>query len=162
MERRGSAERTISVMNVSAKPRVARTAALARFGRCALGERDLQAVMDGATHLVTAVFGVELGAILELAPSGDRFVRRSHVGYRGSPEPVLRSQTAGLASYTMLTMAPVVVDDVARETRFDCPPLIDQGIVSALSVVISLPGESQIAYANIPRSRSIPSTPSSS
>ncbi len=49
----------------------------------------------------------------------------------------------------MRTMAPVVVDDLARETRFRCPPLVDQGIVSALSVVIPLPGRVQVAYGTL-------------
>lgn len=146
MERRGGIEQTSEAIKPRAKPSVGRTAALARFERCALSERDLQVVMDGATRLVTDVFGVELGAILERAPSGDRFVRRSYVGYRGSPELVLRALTAGLADYTMRVTAPVVVDDFTSETRFHCPPLLHEGILSALSVTIRLPGESPFEY----------------
>ena len=157
MERRGTAARRttpVACARAGAPPR--HTAALARLGMFALTEgmfvrteRDAQAVMDEATRLVAEVLGVGLGAVTEVAPSGDRYIWRAWVGYRSQPAPALPRHVAGLADYTLATMTPVVVDDFSRETRFHCPPMIDEGIVSGLSVVIRLPGRAEVVYGTL-------------
>ncbi len=157
MERRGTvARRTPPLPRAQSGAPPRHTAALARLGMFALTEgmfarteRDAQAVMDEATHLVAEVLRVKLSAVCEVAPSGDRYLWRAWVGYRSQPAPALPRQVAGLADYTLETMAPVVVRDFARETRFHCPPLINEGIVSGLSVVIRLPSPGEVVYGTL-------------
>lgn len=114
----------------------ARSELLVQFGMFALTERELEPLMTKATELVASALGVELSSVLETAPSGDRFVRRASVGFRAPPEPAFLPNVAGLGAYAMTVKAPVVVVDLARETRFACPALAREGVVSGLCVLV--------------------------
>jgi PAS domain S-box-containing protein len=112
----------------------------------ALKEPEPESVMVEATRLIAEVLHVELSSVLETAPTGGRFLRRAWFGFRAPPPPAISAQAAGLGAYTMAVKVPVVVDDLGRETRFECPPLADEGVVSALCVVIHAPAEHGVVY----------------
>jgi signal transduction histidine kinase len=85
------------------------------------------------------VLGVEFAELLELTPSGGELLLRAGAGWR---DGWIGMRTVGpgcgsQAGYTLLCNAPVVVEDLAHETRFRGPPLlIEHGVVSGASVVL--------------------------
>lgn len=130
------------------------TAELASLGMLALSEHvlarapdDLQPVMEEATRLVAGVLGVELAAILEIGPDGDRTLRRAWVEGRSSPRPAIVDEVAGMASYTLSVMKPVVSADLTKETRFrPATACADWGVASALSVPIRALERADVTY----------------
>lgn len=95
--------------------------------------------MDEATRLVARVLDVDLSSVVEDAASGDRFERRASWGFRSPPDPRFRAPFVCLADYTMGTTEPVVVHDLGQDTRFHAPLLLEEGVVSAVCVVIHVP-----------------------
>ncbi len=114
-------------------------AVVAELGRRALADPDLSSLMDAAVDAVARTLDVEYAEVLELLPEDDVLLLRAGVGWE---EGLVGQATvaAGLGSqagFTLACDAPVVVEDLARETRFGAPPLlVDHGVVSGMSVVI--------------------------
>jgi signal transduction histidine kinase len=131
------------VEQVAAEPEPARRACqqevVAELGRQALVDRDLPALMKSVVQAVARILDLERAEVFELAPSGDVLILRAAAGWDGGPEglasvPAARESPAG---YTLETQAPVVVEDLRRETRFPVPSLLgDHGVVAVLNVVI--------------------------
>lgn len=123
--------------------RARQQAAAADLGRRALAESDRSSLMDAAADLVARTLDVEYAKVLELLPSGEALLLRSGVGWK---EGLVGQATVGAgldsqAGYTLASDAPVIVEDLSRETRFRGPPLlVDHGVVSGMSVVIFGPG----------------------
>lgn len=122
--------------------RAAQQAAVAGISQKALVERDLTALMSEAARTVAAVLGTEYCEVLELLPGGGELFLRAGVGWR---EGLVGRATVGAglesqAGYTLLAGGPVVVDDLAAETRFRAPPLLlDHEVVSGVSCPIAGP-----------------------
>jgi PAS domain S-box-containing protein len=119
-------------------------AAVARLGQLALSGRESAELFDAAASLVARTLGVEFCKILELQPGGKELLLRSGGGWKAG----LVGNTAvscgfdSQAGYTLLSAAPVIVEDLGAETRFKGPPLLrDHAVVSGISVVI--PGRDQ-------------------
>jgi two-component sensor histidine kinase len=124
--------------------RLGQQQAIARFGTFALGERDLQAIFDGAVKLAADVLELPLTKILEFAESADHLVLRAGLGWKpglvgAGAVGIERESQAG---FTLLSEDPVVVEDLRFETRFSGPQLLhDHAVRSGMSVVI--PGPEQ-------------------
>jgi signal transduction histidine kinase len=134
--------RDLSVVDqVAAEPasRACQQEVVAELGRQALVDRALPSLMKSAVHAVARTLGLERTEILELAPSGDVLILRAGAGWDADLEglasvPASRHSPAG---YTLESQAPVVVEDLRRDTRFAVPPLLaDHGVVAVLNVVI--------------------------
>lgn len=136
-----------SVVDVTAR-RVAEAAlarrarqqeAVAELGRLVLGGTGLDTVFGRAAEVVAGVLGVEYAKVLELAPEGDVLRLRAGVGWRpgavgSATVEVSRGSQAG---YTLEVGGPVLVEDLAAETRFAAPALLrEHGVRSGMSVVI--------------------------
>lgn len=112
---------------------------VAELGRQALVDRDVPSLMKSAVQAVARILDLERAEVLELAPSGDVLILRAGAGWDADLEgrasvPATRDSPAG---YTLASQAPVVVEDLRRETRFPVPPLLaDHGVVAVLNVVI--------------------------
>ena len=115
--------------------------ALAQLGLFALKEPKPNAVMTEVIRVIAEFLDVELSAVLEVAPSGDRFVRRVWHGFREKAPPALLSGEAGLGKYTLAVNRSVVVDDLSSETRFQCSALAKEGVISGLCVIVRGPAE---------------------
>jgi GAF domain-containing protein len=98
---------------------------LARLGARAVAKgRDIEgideAVLEESAEAARRVLGTDWAAILEVAP-GDRLVVRA-----SSPRDSSAGVPGGsrsLAGYTVLARTAIVVEDAARERRFDLGPL---------------------------------------
>lgn len=112
---------------------------VAELGRQALVDPDVSALMDVAVGLVARTLDVEYAKVLELLPGGEALVLRAGVGWK---EGCVGRATVGAgldsqAGYTLAVDAPVVVEDLSRETRFRGPPLlVEHGVVSGMTVVV--------------------------
>jgi diguanylate cyclase (GGDEF)-like protein/PAS domain S-box-containing protein len=129
----------------AAELRLAQQTAAAWLGQRALTEDDLGAVLDAAVNVVAATCQVEHAAIA--AREGDGGLRMvATVGWpwRG----VLVDETAATSqvAYTIDARTPVIVEDVAAETRFSTEILRAHGVASGMSVPIAGEGDDDLPY----------------
>ncbi len=113
--------------------------AVAELGLQALGDPDLKRLFDRTVQVVAETLEVDFCKILELQPEGDCLLRAG-VGWKSGC--VGRARVAAdpdsQAGHTLLRQGPVVVKDLAGETRFRGPGLLrEHAVVSGASVVIS-------------------------
>lgn len=119
--------------------RVREQQAVAHLGRAALETEDLQAVFEMAVGLVAQTLDAEYCKVLELLPDGQELLLRAGVGWK---EGLVGRATVGAgadsqAGHTLCSSAPVVVEDMRNETRFQGPALLhDHDVVSGMSVSI--------------------------
>ncbi|WP_435062666.1 bacterio-opsin activator domain-containing protein [Halobaculum sp. EA56] len=123
--------------------RIRQQRAVAAIGQRALECDDLDALFADAAALVAETLGNDYCKVLELDAAGEELLLREGVGW---DEGVVGSATVSAteadsqAAYTLSTETPVVVDDLARETRFDGPDLLtDHDVRSGISTVIGSP-----------------------
>ncbi|WP_336001138.1 PAS domain S-box protein [Halorientalis halophila] len=112
---------------------------VAELGESALEADDLDALMREATERVASVLGNEYCKVLELDPDRRDLLLRQGVGWR---EGIVGEATVDVdensqAGYTLLSTEPVVVDDLAAETRFSGPALLtSHGVLSGISTIV--------------------------
>jgi PAS domain S-box-containing protein len=112
---------------------------VADLGRQALVHRDVASLMDAAVLAVARTLGVDYVEILELRPEDGSFLLRAGIGWEdgvvgATTVAGARGSPAGL---TLEADGPVVVADLARETRCAVPPLLaHHGVVAGAFVVI--------------------------
>lgn len=113
--------------------------AIAWLGEYALGCADLDSLFSETVRIVSQTLDMELCKILELLPGGQELRLRAGVGWK--PGLVGRA-TVGTdldsqAGYTLQADEPVIVYDLATETRFSDPALLrEHQVVSGMGVVI--------------------------
>src|SRR6267142_4535862 len=96
---------------------------LAELARRALERPDAVSVMRDAVELLAAAFAVEHVTILELSPGDERLRLRAGVGWGGGViGTTVGAMPGGHVAYTLASAKPVVVDDLAAETRFASSP----------------------------------------
>ena len=119
------------------RTRAAQQAAIAAFGQRAIAAPDLQALMDDAVEMLAATLNVELVKVLELLPDGDELVMRAGTGWKPGAARRVGAHARSQAGHTLASGAPVIVEDLATETRFEGPSLLlEHGVVSGMSVII--------------------------
>ncbi len=119
-------------------------AAVAQLGQQALAGISLAELMQEAVRLVTSTLNVPLCKVLELLPPGDAMLLKAGIGWEPGlvGNAIVDTNQGSQGGYTLRTNTPVVVADLAHETRFQGPSLLeDHGVVSGISVII--PGETQ-------------------
>jgi signal transduction histidine kinase/PAS domain-containing protein len=116
---------------------------VAQLGIRALADVGVSAVMHEGVELVAETLGVEYCKVLELLPEGTALRLRAGVGWQEGLVGQATVSTKGdsQAGFTLLSNAPVIVEDLRAETRFHGPSLLlDHGVVSGMSVIIHGPG----------------------
>lgn len=112
-------------------------AVVARFGQEALTEENLDVLFDHTVKWTTEAIGVEFCKLLEL--HGDNLILRAGIGWREGLiglafQSAERSSQGG---YTLASGKPVIVEDMATETRFPAPSLLtEHNVRSGMSVII--------------------------
>jgi PAS domain S-box-containing protein len=119
----------------------ARARLLAELGRRALAETDPALVLAAAVTCLAAMLDVAYSAVLEYLPADDAFRLRATHGWDSvlGAGPVVAGGTRSQAGYTLRVGVPVVMDDLAAETRFQAPILAAYGVVSGICVPIPGP-----------------------
>jgi signal transduction histidine kinase/CheY-like chemotaxis protein len=114
-------------------------ATVASLGELALTGVAVPALAQRVCMAVAEELDVELCKVLELTPDERSLVLRAGVGWAPGLVGVATVGTgaSSQAGYTLATDEPVIVADLATETRFSGPPLLhDHGVVSGVSAVI--------------------------
>ena len=144
-------ERTaeLAQANTVIAERAMQQSAVAQLGQRALAGTDLEALFDDATALVRTTLKVDLCAVLELTPDGRELVPLGLAGWPGTRTdyrvPADRESQTG---YALLVGEPVIVEDMAKETRFAISqPVREIGAVSGISVMIH-GGEKPVGVLN--------------
>lgn len=113
--------------------------AVAHLGQQALAGAARDELFRAAAQLLARGLDVEFSDLLELRPEHRSLVLRAGQGWQqGSIGKTLVSADAGgLAGYALSAAGPVVIEDLAAETRFSVSPHIEaHNIVSGLCVVV--------------------------
>ncbi|QLG28209.1 PAS domain S-box protein [Halorarum halophilum] len=116
---------------------------VSELGQRALENPSLADLFDEAVEAVADTLDTDYTKVLELQEDGEMLLR-SGVGWR---EGLVGDATVGTGSdsqagYTLDSTAPVVVDDLATESRFSGPDLLVEHDVSAgISTIIGPPGD---------------------
>jgi diguanylate cyclase (GGDEF)-like protein/PAS domain S-box-containing protein len=114
--------------------------ALAELSRFALDTHNVNMLMTVAVACATTTLGVEVAGVLELDADGETLTLVASVGV---PDQLLGGEGGSLAerpiaAEVLRTGEPVIVDDLATETRFtSSEQLLDMGLASSLGVVIA-------------------------
>jgi PAS domain S-box-containing protein len=112
---------------------------VAELGRRALVHRDLASLLDVAVVVVKQTLGLEYVEVWELQPGRDSLLMRAGAGWKDGLVRQVTVPGAGgsPAGLTLASDGPVVVTDIARETRCAVPTLLsDHGVVAGAFVVI--------------------------
>ncbi|HUF52697.1 MAG TPA: PAS domain-containing protein [Dehalococcoidia bacterium] len=138
------------IRNISDRKRTAATlarsarqqAAVAELGLHALSASSIRDLMDEAVASLSATLGLEYAKVLELQEDGKGLLLRSGVGWNEGlvGSALVSTGPESQAAHALRTHEPVVVTDLATETRFRGTRMLhDHHIVSGISVTIRLP-----------------------
>ena len=122
------------------RARARKQGTVARLAEHALTENDLQKFFDEAVAAIAAILDVEVVKILELLPGDAELLLRAGVGFKPgfvgiAHVPTSRDTHAG---FTLASGGPVMVENVATETRFAGAPLLHaHGVVSGITMPIA-------------------------
>lgn len=122
----------------TARIRARQHAVLAALGQLALGS-DPDTLLQSTTELTAQALSVEMCKVVQVLPEAGVGLLRAGVGWK---EGWVGTATIPLgpdsqAGYTLRQGRPVVVEDLASETRFQGPALLrEHGVASGVSVVI--------------------------
>jgi signal transduction histidine kinase len=114
------------------------------LGQFALVSADLGALLSQATMLTAQTLEVEYCQVLELLADKHSFLLRAGVGWKQGTVGKLQmpADSPTQAGFTLRAGEPVVVQDLAAETRFEASPLLlEHGVISGVTVAISGHGQ---------------------
>ncbi|MDQ2049672.1 GAF domain-containing protein [Natronolimnohabitans sp. A-GB9] len=121
------------------KRRARQQRAVANLGQLALETDDLDELMSEATRVVADTLDAAYAKVLDLDPESGDLLLCQGVGWRnGSVGSVtVDADENSQSGYTLLSKAPVVVDDLRAETRFHGPELLtSHDVVGGISTII--------------------------
>ena len=131
------AERTSTVAALETRAR--QQNAIAQVSQRALEGRDLAALLEDAVELIPKALEVEYCGVIELLSDGKGLFLRAGAGWKegyvGHAKIVAGRESP--AGFALSSNSPVIIQDLATETRFRKPPLLlDHGVVSAVTVIM--------------------------
>jgi signal transduction histidine kinase len=119
-----------------------RQTAVATLGQSALSGMAIDRLLGAAAELVAQVMEVPFVEVLEMEPDLQRLRLVAGVGWRQGliGHATVDAGHGSQGGYTVDTVGPVVLDDMATEQRFRPPLLLSShGVVSGVTVVIGRP-----------------------
>ncbi|MFP9190966.1 ATP-binding protein [Natronosalvus vescus] len=125
--------------NDALKTQIRQQEVVAALGQQALETDDLDQLMHDACVTVAETLETEYAKVLELCPGGDDVFLRQGVGWNDGlvGSATVPTDLDSQAGYTLLSEAPIVVEDLRTEDRFSGPDLLtDHDVVSGISVTI--------------------------
>lgn len=114
-------------------------AAVAELGQEALAGLEPDRLMQRTVEILVKTLGVDLTKILQLMPDENELLLAAGIGWHEGLEgaAMVPASPDGQAGFTLASSEPVIVEDLATETRFHGPQLLlDHGVVSGLSVIV--------------------------
>jgi PAS domain S-box-containing protein len=113
---------------------------VARLGAQALTELGLQRFFDDSVRTIAETLDVALVKILELVPGDAELLLRAGTGWMPGlvGTALVSTDRNSQAGFTLASGRPVIVDNLASETRFGGQSLLHQhGVVSGLTIPIA-------------------------
>jgi PAS domain S-box-containing protein len=120
--------------------RASQQEAVAQIAEQALTESDLHKLFEDAARVVADKLGVEFVRILELVPGDAELLLRAGIGWEPGHIGTAHETTGrdSQAGFTLASGRPVIVENLATETRFSSAPLLRQhGVVSGMTTPIA-------------------------
>jgi two-component sensor histidine kinase len=114
--------------------------ALAQLGERALGEPDLNRLLNDAVSTVALSLSVDFVKILELLPGGTELVLRAGFGWKSDLVGTVVTTTApnSFGRFTLGSSIPVVIADFTTEIRFKVEPYLQtHNCTSGMTVTIA-------------------------
>ena len=114
--------------------------AVARLAEQALVESDLHKLFDDTAAAVANNLNVDFVKILELVPGDAELLLRAGVGWREGLVGTAHETTGreSQAGFTLASGGPVIVENLAAETRFSSAPMLcEHGVVSGMTTPIA-------------------------
>jgi diguanylate cyclase (GGDEF)-like protein len=108
-------------------------AAVADLGTQALVDLNLSAIFSKAASLICQILEVQYCAILELVPGSCGLLLRAGAGYDAAQYNQLcfEAHTGTCMAFVLAAQEPVILADVAQESRFVIPSLLQQQHVAS-------------------------------
>ena len=127
-----------------------RKQALFDLSQHALSEKQVTCLLDKAVSMLSRALHVELMKIMQFCPEDSSFVFRAGIGWKDSfiRHETVSAEVESLPGFTirasrptipgnLMTLEPVIIDDVATDTRFAPAKFVrDHDATSGISVVI--------------------------
>jgi two-component system, cell cycle sensor histidine kinase and response regulator CckA len=113
--------------------------AVAHLGQQALAGAPVSELIDAAVALAARILDVGHASVLQFRAESRTLVLRAGVGWTDGSvgRTIVPADPDSHSGYVLRAAGPVVVEDLASDTRFGSAPLLAQhGIVSSLSVLI--------------------------
>jgi PAS domain S-box-containing protein len=113
---------------------------LARLSERALIESDLQSFFNETVETLRDILDVEMVKILELMPGDAELLLRAGSGWKVElvGKAVVSTGRESQAGYTLASGRPVIVENLAVETRFSGEPLLtEHGVISGITTPIA-------------------------
>ncbi len=129
---------------VELQERVRQQRAVAELGQFALKAKSLDIILNRAVDLVATTLEVEYCKVLQMLPDSQTLLLKAGVGWQDGLVGTTTLDTAedSQAGYTLRHLEPVIVKDLADETRFTGSPLLlDRQVISCMSVIIQDDGQ---------------------
>ena len=107
-------------INREVRVRARQQETLARLGERALTESDLQKYFNEVVTTVGEILDLEMVKILELVPGDAELLLRAGLGWQAGLVGIATVSTGRetQAGYTLASGRPVIVEDLASESRF--------------------------------------------
>ncbi|ADE16556.1 PAS sensor protein [Nitrosococcus halophilus Nc 4] len=121
------------------RTRARQQTAVAEVGRRALRGGNLDTLLDETLALLARILDVAYGQVLELLPDRKTFLLRASVGFKRSiqRQATVNVEPDTLAGYTLLSLEPVIVENLSTEHRFRPESLLlEHGLASGVSLII--------------------------
>ena len=115
---------------------------IAALGENALETCDIGVLLEEAVVVLVEILGEKFCEVLELQADGKSLLLRTGLGWNDGlvGHNVRPADSNSLGAYTLCSKGPVMIEDVAAESRFSIPPsLLEHGVTSGLTTVI--PGQ---------------------
>ena len=125
------------------KLRSSQQGALADLGRRALERGNLDQLLDYAVALIPRMLGIEFCSVFELLPGSEALLLRAGAGWKKGlvTRETVSAKSDSQEGFTLLSGAPVIIEDLRTETRFRPSTLMrDHGVVSGMNVIIHARG----------------------
>lgn len=119
--------------------RTRQQAAIAQLGQVALAGISLLGLLNMAVKTVADTLEVEYSKVLHLLPDENEFLLVAGVGWQKLfvGKTTVSADPKFQAGYTLVHRGPIMVEDFATETRFQCPTILSQHqVTSGITVMI--------------------------
>lgn len=129
---------------VTAESRADQQRVVANLGQQALGGASVQSLCEQAVSAVAETLHTEYAKVLKYRPEENEFLLTAGAGLQAGlvGEATVGTGDHSQAGHTLESQAPVIVEDLRTESRFQGPPLLtDHDVKSGISVLIGSTAE---------------------